>query len=223
MMFDHAESTAKNIKTFWFKPEDRHPKHIAGQYTQIHLSHEKVDQRGDKRWFTISSSPTDDMVSITTKFASENGSSFKKALSSLKPGATLNLADPMGDFVLPKDKTIPLLFIAGGIGITPFHSIVKWLSDTSEKRKIHLVYAVNEPEELAFQDLFVKYGLEFTPVVGRRLTTQNILSYAKKLPGCLIFISGPEPMTETFVDELQEKGVSNSRLVTDYFPGYPSI
>lgn len=221
--FDRSEDTVKNVKTFWFRADERHPKHIAGQYTQIHLSHSPADERGDKRWFTISSSPTEEMISITTKFAGEKSSSFKKKLSSLNPGTKLSIADPMGDFVLPKDKNRPLLFIAGGIGITPFHSIIKWLSDTDEKRKIHLVYAVNDPKELAFRELFEEYGLEFTPIVGKRLTASDILNYAEKLPGCLIYISGPEPMTETFAADLRKLGVPDSRMVTDYFPGYPTL
>src|SRR6185369_15796787 len=103
--------------SFWFRPE-RPVDYIAGQFTEIYLPHSGADSRGERRWFTLSSSPTDALVSITTQFIPTEGSTFKKELFGLRPGAALKLADPMGDFVLPKDPSIPLLFIAGGLGIT---------------------------------------------------------------------------------------------------------
>ena len=164
VVFVHTDKVAHNIQTFWFKPE-RPVRYIAGQYTEIYLPHDTPDDRGVRRWFTLSSSPTDEMVSITTKHASHQSSTFKQELWSLKPGEPLKLADPMGDFVLPKDKTIPVVFVAGGMGITPMHSMVKYLQDKGEKRDIHLIYAVTEEDELAFVSLFKEYGLKFTPVV----------------------------------------------------------
>ena len=56
----------------------------------------------------------------------------------------------MGDFVLPKDTTLPLVFVAGGIGVTPIRSMVKWLTDTDQKRTIHVIYAARSLPEIAF-------------------------------------------------------------------------
>lgn len=231
VVFDHTESVAQNIKTFWFKPT-KQIVYMAGQYTEIQLPHTHPDERGIKRWFTISSSPTDNLVSITTKFTPKRGSTFKRTLASLKPGTKLNLAGPMGDFVLPKDRTIPLLFVAGGMGITPMHSMVKWLKDTNEQRNIHLVYAVSSVEQLAFQDLFASYNLKFTPIVKEptpdwkgevgRLTADRVINLAGNDSRTLIYISGPEPMVETLVHDMGKLGVKKNRLVTDYFPGYPA-
>src|SRR5690348_14324223 len=145
VVFDHSEPTAANIRTFWFKPE-RPVQYTAGQFTELYLPHDNADNRGQRRWFTVSSSPTDAMLSITTKYAGDQSSTFKKTLFSLKDGTPLKLADPMGDFVLPKDKTIPLVFVAGGIGVTPMHSMIKYLNDTHEKRTIHLIYAVTRQD-----------------------------------------------------------------------------
>jgi ferredoxin-NADP reductase len=228
--FDHSEDTAHNIKTFWFKPE-KPVRYTAGQFTEIYLPHDNPDNRGTRRWFTISSSPTDEMVSITTKFASQHGSTFKQALQALKPGAQLKLADPMGDFVLPKDASIPLVFVAGGMGVTPMHSMIKYLHDTGEKRNIHLIYAVTESDEMAFVPLFKEYGLKFTPVVKvpeagyqgetGSLSTDRILELMGGDDGkSMIYLSGPEPMVEAFVKGFEQKGVKKNRLVTDYFPGY---
>ena len=227
--FDHAENIAHNIQTFWFKPE-RRVRYTAGQYTEIYLPHDNADNRGIKRWFTLSSSPTDELVSITTKFASHQSSTFKQHLRVLQPGTPLKLADPMGDFVLPKDPTIPIVFVAGGMGITPMHSMVQYLHDAGEKRDIHLIYAVTEEDELAFVPLFTAYGLQFTPVIKQpageyqgetgSLSTNRILQLAPDDGRYRLYLSGPEPMVETFYKELKAKGFGEERLVTDYFPGY---
>ena len=228
-VFDHAEDVAHNIRSFWFQPE-KPVRYTAGQFTEIYLPHENADARGIKRWFTLSSSPTDEMVSITTKFASHQGSTFKQHLAKLEPGTPLKLADPMGDFVLPKDKTIPLVFVAGGMGITPMYSMIKWLNDTGEKRNIHLIYAVTEEDEMAFVPLFKEYGLKFTPVVKQpvgeyqgetgSINVDRILQIAPGDDRTMYYLSGPEPMVEAFFKEFPSKGVPEDRLVTDYFPGY---
>lgn len=229
---ERVEDKALHIKMFWFRPE-KPVEYISGQFTQMQLPLDHPDTRGSKHWFTISSSPTEAMIAITTKFAPNHGSTFKHALEKLKPGAKLNLADPMGDFVLPKNKSMPLLFVAGGIGITPYRSIIKWLVDTGERRDIHLVYGVRDKRELAFLDLFKQYDMKFTPIVtepdsgwkGEKglLSAKRILELAGEKSNRLIYISGPEPMVEKFVDDLDKLNVPKSRLVTDYFPGYTQV
>jgi ferredoxin-NADP reductase len=226
---EHIEEVAYSIRTFWFRP-DQPVDFVAGQFTQVHLPLLKPDVRGTKHWFTISSSPTEELIGLTTKFTAREGSAFKQALQALKPGSELTLADPMGDFVLPKDSSIPLLFVAGGIGVTPYRSMIKWLHDREEKRDIHLLYSVRDARELAFSGLFTKYGLKVTPVVTEPHSSWNgdtgLLS-AKQISGhigsdqrTLIYIAGPEPMVETFAKDLRQLGVPQHRLVTDYFPGY---
>jgi len=88
-------------RTFYFRPEQP-LSYTAGQFTELTIPHKRPDERGLKRWFTLSSSPTSELLSITTKFNNDKSSSFKKALFGLKPGAELTMAEPMGDFVLPK-------------------------------------------------------------------------------------------------------------------------
>jgi len=232
VVFDHAEEVAQSVKTLWFRPE-RPVRYIAGQFTEIHLPHEPADERGMRRWFTLSSSPTDPLISITTKFATSRASSFKRELARLKPGTTLHLADPMGDFVLPKNPQIPLLFVAAGLGITPVHSMIKWLLDSGERRQIHLIYAAAQLDELAFTPLFERYPLTFTPIIKRppegyrgqsgSITVERLLDLAPDDGRSLIYLSGPEAMTETFFRDLTARGISPDRLVTDYFPGYSSF
>lgn len=227
--FVRGVNEARNITTFWFRPE-KPISYIAGQFTEIRLPVEQPDNRGDKRWFTLSSSPADELISITTRLDPHRPSAFKQALFALQPDAKLTLAEPMGDFVLPKKKDIPLVFIAGGIGITPIHSMVKWLIDTGEQRDIHLFYAANALEDMVFLDLFENAPITFEPILsnppkdwkGRtgRLTSDVIAGLPGVKDKALVYISGPEPMVETFHKELQTKGVAQHRLVMDYFPGY---
>lgn len=229
--FDHSEETAANIRTFWFRPDKRVP-YTAGQFTELEIPHDNPDERGIKHWFTLSSSPTSELYSITTKFA-KKGSSFKRALRALKPGTKLFAADPMGDFVLPKNANRPLLFVAGGIGVTPFHSIIQWLKDTNEKRDIQLIYAANTLDQVAFRELFESYPMNFEidlkepppdwkGSVGT-LSSELILGLADKPKEALIYVSGPEPMVESLMDQLEKAGVDKQRLVGDFFPGYVSV
>lgn len=227
--FDHSEATADHIMTFWFKPE-KPVKYTAGQFTELYLPHPNADNRGQRHWFTLSSSPTDPLLSITTKFAPDHGSTFKQALQQVKPGTALKLAEPMGDFVLPKDQSIPLVFVAGGIGVTPIHSMIKYLHDTGEKRTVHLIYALTHIEEEAFEPLFKQYGVKLTTVVKEPSATykgevgtldpDRILQLAGDDGKALFYLSGPEPLVELLTKGLKNKGINKHRIVTDYFPGY---
>lgn len=234
--FDHSEPQASNIVSFHFKPE-KPLRYTAGQFIEIRLPHENVDDRGNKRWFTLSSAPTEDLLSVTTKFADESsgrgGSSFKQALRSLKPGAGVEMSQPMGDFVLPKDPSIPLIFVAGGIGCTPYRSIIKWLADSGEKRDIHLLYGVRTADEIVFRDIFESYATKLDIAVKNpdenwkgltgSLSGECILELAGDASGKLIYISGPEPMTEAFDKDLKRLGVNKKHIVTDFFPGYAEV
>jgi glycine betaine catabolism B len=229
--FDQSEEVAKGIKTFWFKPQ--HPlRYIAGQFIELQLPHPHADKRGQKRWFTLSSSPTEPRLSITTKFAPENGSTFKNTLASLQPGAEVTMSEAMGDYVLPKDSNLPLIFIAGGIGVTPVRSMVKWLADSGKIRQVHIIYTVRNLGEVAFQDIFKSYGARLDLVIaeppqgwkGRsgRLTGEILLDLVGPLKEQLVYLAGPEPMVEALEKDLKNAGINKHKLILDFFPGYPA-
>jgi len=230
-VFVHSHAEADNIRTFYFKPERPAP-YTAGQFAEWTLKHPKPDSRGVKRWFTISSSPNQEFVTITTKFA-DKPSSFKQALGNLKQGDEILMSDPMGDFVLPKLVQTPLVFIAGGIGITPFHSILSWLNDTKETRPITLIYGVNNEDEIIFTETFEKSGIAPKIVVsnpssawgGERgpLTAEMILGLAQPSDDALVYVSGPEPLVEKLEKELKSAGLRKDRFVGDFFPNYTAI
>lgn len=233
MVFDHSQSESVNIRTFYFKPE-RPVKFTAGQFTELVIPHNHPDKRGQKRWFTLSSSPMTELLSITTKYAGdESSSTFKKALFGLEPGTQLTMADPMGDFVLPKLIQTPLIFVAGGIGITPFHSMLEWLALTGEQRPIKLLYGVNREEEIIFQETLDKAKQHTTIVVAHPtyawggeqglLSADLILGLEKPTEDTLVYVSGPEPMVDSLEKDLIKAGLKKSQLVLDFFPNYASI
>jgi len=232
VVFDHIEAEAANIRTFYFKPVKPF-QYTAGQYIELALPHKNPDSRGQKRWFTLSSSPTDDWLTITTKFADSKSSTFKKALFKLKPGSELNMIGPMGDFVLPKLIQTPLVFVAGGIGITPFHSMLRWLASSGEQRPIRLLYAVSNEDEIVFQDSFDKVGIRPTIVVSQpsaawggergHLSAELILGLEKPSEDTLVYISGPELMIQKLAKDLQKSGLQKHQIVSDEFPNYPNI
>lgn len=208
--------------------------YTAGQYTELHLPHGRPDDRGTKRWFTLSSSPEDEFLTITTKYAGDDkSSSFKKALFTLEPGTELHMADPMGDFVLPKLIQTPLIFVAGGIGVTPFHSMLTWLSQTMEERPIKLLYGVKNEDEIIFQGTFHDAGIEPTIVVSNpsdawggergRLSAELILGLEKPSEDTLVYVSGPEPMVQALAKDLHATGLEKHQIVSDEFPNYDGI
>lgn len=221
---------AEHIRTFRFKPEAGYH-YTAGQFAEWKLPHDESDERGIKRWFTLSSSPKDGYISLTTRFASQNGSSFKKALREMIIGDYIEVSQPMGDFVLPKLLQTPLIFVAGGIGITPFHSILTWLAQTGEDRPIKMLYAVNNEDDIIFEETFKKAAQHVTVAVnqptaswgGERglLTADMILGVEKPDENTLIYVSGPETMVENLEKNLHAKGIKSKQLVLDFFPNYP--
>ena len=225
------------VRTFMFKPEQLYA-YIAGQFAELYLPHPDTDDRGDKRWFTLSSTPSEPLLAITADYYGPDSSSFKRALWQLRPGQTAQLSDALGDFVAPKDVHTPLLFVAGGIGITPVRSIVKQLLDTHDMRQIYIWHSVSTQDDLYFEEIFTSYPARYQPLVQQptrewkgqtgRITPDTIVSILQ--PAGLhtaarpfIYLSGPETMAESLYEMLKKSGVPNHRLILDFFPGYTEI
>ncbi len=218
---------------FAFTPNQPIP-YRAGQYWDWTLGHAKPDTRGNRRFFTIASSPTEPEIHLGVKIP-EQASSFKQALRAMKPGDELLGGQLSGDFTLPEDDRA-IVGVAGGIGITPFRSIVKERIDRSQKTDMVLFYASPDPKEFAYKDI-----LDAGQRVG--IKTVYVLSGAKEVPAdwkgptgyltkgmieaevvdyknCLYYLSGPNVMVNSYTKLLQEMGIPNSAIHTDYFPGY---
>ena len=232
LIFKSKSNLTSDIWKFNFEKPNGYS-YEAGQFIQFILDDETADDRGTKRWFTLCSSPTEDDLYIVTRLV-EKHSSFKGDLDSLKAGEEVEVSDPEGDFVLPKQGK--LLWIAGGIGITPYHSQIKYLLDKEESRDCILIHANRSPKDIAFRELF-ELAIEripqfhYAPIVenfsGSSWTGKTgqideaiISEIVSDLSEREVFISGPEPMVEALKPRLVAMGVNASMIHQDWFPGY---
>lgn len=215
-----------DIASFSFKPEQSFS-YTAGQFIELTLIGHVEHGAPAKRWFTISSSPHEGVITITTRLGT---SGFKHALARLQPDAVVDISEPLGDFVLPMLLQTPLVFIAGGIGITPFHSMLGWLAYTNEERPIEMIYSVATEDDIIFQDAFEAARQHVTIVVDQpsaawggergKLTAAMVLGTKPHTPETLFYISGPEPFVQRLQRELAAAGISNQLIVVDEFQGY---
>lgn len=230
--FVKSEEVAANIRRFHFT-RLAHFNYTAGQFIHATLPHEGADDRGVKRFFTLTSSPTESELMITTKFY-ERPSSFKQALRGLKEGDEIEITEVSGDFILPEKPGRQLVLVAGGIGVTPYRSMIKYLTDTGNNpHQLHLLYAANRPDEIAFRDLFDAglANLKVTYLVREAdggwdgaigvLNAKKIDELAAGIMNKVVYLSGPEPMVESLVNQLKAAGQPDSQVKTDYFPNYP--
>lgn len=195
----------------------------AGQYGIYRLEHPNVDDRKNRRFFTIASPPFQGSPQITTRI-SEKSSSFKKALNALEVGDQAELVKVGGDFVM-SDTAAQHVMIAGGIGITPYHSIIRQLDHDGQAINITLLYA-NRTKEFVFKPVLDEiatrnpnFNIQYL-VEPQRIDEAVITSAAKDLSNPIYWISGPEPMVEAFEEMITQMGIEKDRIKTDFFPGY---
>lgn len=235
LVLKEKRKIAADMYDFVFS-SDRKFSFVPGQYMEWTLGHRGIDSRGNRRFFTIASSPTEDGVHLGVKFYPES-SSFKRKLLSLKYGSIVVASSRGGDFTLPKDGKRKLIFIAGGIGITPFRSMIKYLIDRGEKRDITLFYSNKKMDDIAYAEIFNdarnKIGLRTIYTLtdleavlpnwpGRRgvVDAKMIQNYAPLYRESIFYISGPHGMVTAFEKTLKLMGVPRSQIKKDYFPGF---
>src|ERR1700723_2006292 len=120
----------------------------AGQFVNFTLlSPGDTDLEGSTRALSIASAPHERNLMVAMRLRS---TVFKRALNSLPLGTELLLQGPYGWMTLPRHSTRPAVLLAGGIGITPFRSLVWSEAELRSARRIHLFYSVRVPEEAAF-------------------------------------------------------------------------
>jgi ferredoxin-NADP reductase len=134
---------------FVFKP---------GQWIRITLLDPLYkDKKGNARDFSIASSPGEPSLMIVTRMT---GSAFKRSLADLPLGSKVRVNGPYGDFLLDADPTRPAVFLAGGIGITPFRSMIKHAIEQHSSQWFTLVYCNRTPDDAAFLDELQKWEKE---------------------------------------------------------------
>ncbi len=209
---------------------------VPGQYMEWSIPVRSGDSRGNRRYFSLASSPTEPELQIAARIP-ERASRYKQELLRLPPGAVVTAGGLGGDFVLPRDPRVPLAFIAGGIGITPFRSMIKFLIDTGGKRDIVLVYSNHSEQEIVFGELLheavCKMGLRVVHTLTApdrvrpgwcgRTGFIDVDMIEQEIPDCRerhFMVSGSPEMVNAVKSALRKAGVPRRRVRTDYFPGY---
>lgn len=222
--FTGSQPISSSVTSFIFESEQT-ISWTPGQYFHYLLPHQDEDDRGHERWFTCSSAPSEGRVVISTRIDSKHGSSFKRALTSLKPGVEIEADGPKGDFVRDKpDRNY--IWVAGGIGITPFRAILVESRYKNQPLKVNLLYANRDASDIPFKDeldnlaqqnpdLKVEYIIE-----PARISAKFIKQRVDQTDDPLVYISGPEPMVKDLAEKLKSLGVADETLKLDDFPGY---
>lgn len=232
--FTKKIAIAPDIIDFVFKPSQK----IAfqpGQYMEFTLAHADPDNRGNRRYFTLASSPTEKFMHLGVRFYDQS-SSFKQAMFNIDRETSIIGAQLAGDFTLPSDPTQKLVFIAGGIGITPFRSMLKYLLDMQERRDIILFYANKTVDEMIYQEVLnaaqAKLGIKIIytltdttaipdnwPGYVGRINEQMLQGVMPDYQERTYYVSGPPNMVKVYEQVLKSMEIKRGQIKKDFFPG----
>jgi ferredoxin-NADP reductase len=187
----------------------------AGQYIELSLPHKHADMRGMRRIFSIASGEDVEVIQIVTRHSTPS-SSFKAALDTLKQDDIVPATGVYGDFVLPKDKTDKLAFLAGGIGITPFLS---HLANLTATRDIVLLYFIRNEADIVRKDELRKAEAQGVKVVFIQDQTiaEALKQHVNDGADRVFYVSGAPGFVDTAKLALKNR---SKKVVTDYFSGY---
>ncbi|MEN6343231.1 MAG: FAD-dependent oxidoreductase [Methanospirillum sp.] len=209
---------------------DRPPEfsYLAGQFMFITIN------RGPEsltRHLTISSSPTEPVLEVTKGLT---GHAFADALSALAPGNEVTIRGPYGTFTLDAGDE-DVVFISGGIGVTPLRSMARYVADTHLLIRVTLLYSARTEEDILFGPEFEELqrtnslfsvhialtqpGPAWTGHVGR-IDRAFIQQQVSDVRGRGFYVSGPSVMVDAMIAILTEMGVPGDRVRHEYFPGY---
>lgn len=217
----HKEHVTDTVWSFQFR-SDIPLSFAAGQYLAVNLPHHSPDSEGTKRWFTNAAAPYEGIYQITTRITP---TSFKQALAQLTVGShdLQPVGSPEGDFVWQQSDA-PRVFIAAGIGITPFRSMLRQRAYEQQPLDVSVIYG-SRTDQLAFRDEFdtwqqahPEFKVDYE--IGHHLETDFLLTVQPKLLASLVYLSGPEEWVESLGKQLRQRGLAADQLKSDYFPNY---
>jgi len=215
------------------------PKHFvftAGQYIDLTLSGSQPGlPSGLTHTFSIASSPSDEELVVTTRM---RNTAFKQAMSMLPIGSMARIEGPMGSFGLHKNTARPAVFLAGGIGIAPFLSMISYATAEKLRHRIVLFYANRYVEDAAFIEEL--WELEhanprflFVPTFTRTdknyrgwkgetgyFSSEMLLTHVGILRGPIYYIAGPPMMVAAARRTFSEVSVDDDNIRTEEFAGY---
>ena len=233
--FLYKEKIARDTYTFSFNRPFEFT-FLPGQYNRWTLPITALDGRGSSRFFTISSSPFEkDTITFTTKIMQ---SDFKKALLNLKKNDEIKIFGPMGNFILDETNTKPKVFIAGGIGITPYHSMITYAAWKNLKIPLTLIASYSNSDEMIFYEELKKLEKQHAnikiiytitkPETSQiswngekgRISQDLIKKFVADITKKLFYIVGPPSMEETIKILLNQMQIRDENILTEAFTGY---
>ena len=220
--------------------------YTAGQFAFFDIGEVYNDPKGPIRHFTISSSPTEDFIMFSTRI---RNSPYKKRLSTLVEGAKVNVRGPEGQFVLHQDYSKPAVFLSGGIGVTPFRTMIKYATDKQLPTRIIMFDANRNRSNILFKKEFddwadINKNLKIIYTISEDeqheqslLSTTNdwkgeygridkamILKYLDTyaLNNSIFYICGPPGMLKAMQALLREDdlNIPKERIKVEEFTGY---
>lgn len=208
----------------------------AGQYADYTLlDPAETDPEGDTREFTISAAPFEDDLACTVRL---RDTAFKRTLHQLPLGTELELDAPYGSFVLPRRGVRPVVFLTGGIGVTPAHSILLQADHDASDRRIVLFYSSPTPADAAYLDELMALdasnpNITVVPTMtdpaaldegwGGRTGRIDAVLLAEHIPdptAALYYLCGPATMVVALRKVLAEAGVDDDDIYAEEFLGY---
>jgi ferredoxin-NADP reductase len=224
---------AKDTMAFTFsKPEGFLYK--AGQSIDLyHINPSETDEEGNKRAFSLTSAPYEETLMIATRI---RDTAFKRILKKLPLQAELYLDGPFGSFTLHNDTQKTAVFLTGGIGITPIHSMIKQASHDQSQHKLVLFYSNHTKEEAAFMDEFQAFQnknphFTFVPTMtqadksvwngkSERISKEMISEFVQDIDSPIYYICGPSGMVWMLSQTLLDAGVNEDNIRKEDFSGY---
>jgi ferredoxin-NADP reductase len=204
-----------------------------GQYFWVELIDPTYqDEKGPRRHISVVTSPTEgNVLGLCTRL---RDSAFKRSLAELEVGNEVEVEQPKGTFLLPEDTSKQYVFIAGGIGITVFRCMLRYIADKGLPHKVTLVYSNRDRESTPFLDELqeleqelpgFRLVLTMTDDPGwegeTRLIDADVLrEHLGDLDPLTFLVAGPPPMVEAIVGELHGAGLPEEQVLPDSFSGY---
>lgn len=224
--FVKKEKISKDVWSFYFSRVKRGSAEkldfLAGQYIHLYLPIVNEKGRSNSRMFTISSSPLEKgYIVITTK---KGNSLFKKSLFKLNPKASVKFYGPSGSLIIDEIKKPSYVFLAPGIGITPFRSIIKYISQKNLKISITLLTSFSERESFLFYDelngiskLNANIKIVYT---STRISEQLIKKHVKNINKHLYYIVGAASAISDLEEVVSVMGIPSHKIFLEDFEGY---